>query len=122
MSENTQGYVWQPEIPGFEQTFFPSQAMVKALSAKVQALGLTQDEFQANAAEIQMLYSLAHELDVAFAAPKVTIAQVTMMAQFKELLSLLPVREVAMESDPYDRFLEELIRDANAETEVRNPA
>ncbi|WP_297587712.1 hypothetical protein [uncultured Mobiluncus sp.] len=122
MSENQKVEIWQPELPGFEETFYPRKAMVKATDAKIQSLGLSQAELEAHAAEIQMLYSLAHELDVAFAAPRMTIAHTNMMTHFRELLATLPVKEVAAEADPYDRFLEELMNDANAQTEVRNPA
>lgn len=122
MSETTSVSGWQPEIPGFEAVFFPRQAMVNALKAKIESLGLSQQQMEALAAEIQMLYSLAHELDVAFAAPRKTIAHTNMMTHFRELLAELPVHEETAETDPYDAFLQELMNDASPTAEVCDPA
>lgn len=122
MEETPQVESWQPEIPGFENTFFPRKAMVNALRAKIRSLDLSQAETEALAAEIQMLYSLAHELDVAFAAPRKTIAHTNMMAHFRELLAELPRHEESTETDPYDAFLQELMNDASPTTEICDPA
>lgn len=122
MKEKTKLEPWQPEIQGFESVFTPSTAMVKATKAKIDSLCFTQDELESMAAEIQMLYSLAHELDVAFAAPRKTIAHTNMMTHFRELLASLPVHETAGETDPYDVFLQELMTNATATPEICDPA
>lgn len=108
MSENQETSCWQPELPGLGDPFMSSNAMVKASKARIEALNLTPEQELGLAAEIQLLYSLAHELDVAFAARKKTIAHVTMIAQFKELLACLPETSATDVVDPYEVFLEQL--------------
>lgn len=108
MSEKHEPECWQPELPGLGDPFMASNAMVKAVKARIEALNLTDEQELGMAAEIQLLYSLAHELDVAFAARKKTIAHVTMIGQFKELLACLPETSTTDVIDPYEIFLEQL--------------
>lgn len=108
MSEKHETESWQPELPGLGDPFMASNAMMKAVKARIEALNLTSEQELGMAAEIQLLYSLAHELDVAFAARKKTIAHVTMISQFKELLACLPETSTSDVVDPYEVFLEQL--------------
>lgn len=118
MSEIEPNPSWQPELPGLGDPFMASNAMVKAVRAKIESLALTPEQTLTLAAEIQLLYSLAHELDVAFAAGRKTIAHVTMIGQFKELLGALPESTVSSVEDPYEVFLDQL----NREAELHNVA
>lgn len=112
MNETEANKFWQPELPGLGDPFMTSNAMVKAVQAKIDSLGLDAEQELHYAAEIQLLYSLAHELDVAFAAKKKTIAHVTMIGQFKELLATLPESTTANAVDPYEVFLQQLNSEA----------
>lgn len=113
MSETELNNSWQPELPGLGDPFMTSNAMVKAVKAKIESLALTAEQTLSLAAEIQLLYSLAHELDVAFAANRKTIAHVTMIGQFKELLAALPESTITDAVDPYEVFLDQLNQEAD---------
>lgn len=113
MCETDLNNSWQPELPGLGDPFMTSTAMVKAVKAKIESLALTAEQTLNLAAEIQLLYSLAHELDVAFAANRKTIAHVTMIGQFKELLAALPESTITDAVDPYEVFLDQLNQEAD---------